>query len=184
MLRRFAAGRNHVLPLNTCLEPSCSTYRSYATTSGSIVKEAFDAPLTPYKSNTGRTGTGRFRYDALQRPKDFLTLSRKTTARAQAIVSRLLAYTPCPSTSCQESKERDLLVQVKQIDRLSDLLCSVIDLAEVVRNLDPDPQWIEYADKAYSELCLLMNQLNTHVELYQVSFTRPIGAKLLNLGRH
>lgn len=58
---------------------------------------------------------------------------------------------------------------VKNLDRLSDLLCGVIDLAELVRNVHPDPAWAGGANEAYEELCEYMNELNTHVGLYEVS---------------
>jgi mitochondrial intermediate peptidase len=57
---------------------------------------------------------------------------------------------------------------VKNLDRLSDLLCGVIDLAELVRNVHPDHAWAGGANAAYEELCEYMNELNTHVGLYEV----------------
>lgn len=57
---------------------------------------------------------------------------------------------------------------VKNLDRLSDMLCSVIDLAELVRNAHPDHAWVDAANEAYETLCEFMNVLNTHVGLYEV----------------
>ena len=48
------------------------------------------------------------------------------------------------------------------------MLCSVIDLAELVRNAHPDPEWVQSADEAYEQLCEYMNVLNTNVGLYEV----------------
>jgi intermediate peptidase len=62
----------------------------------------------------------------------------------------------------------ELLKVVKNLDRLSDMLCSVIDLAELVRNAHPDPEWVTSANEAYVRLCEYMNVLNTHVGLYEV----------------
>lgn len=59
---------------------------------------------------------------------------------------------------------------VKNLDRLSDLLCSVIDLAELVRNAHPAEQWRDAANEAYEGLCGFMNVLNTHTGLYEVSY--------------
>lgn len=61
-----------------------------------------------------------------------------------------------------------MLKVVKNFDRLSDLLCSVIDLAELVRNAHPDDAWREAANEAYEGLCGFMNVLNTHTGLYDV----------------
>ena len=57
---------------------------------------------------------------------------------------------------------------VKNLDRLSDLLCSVVDLAEFVRNAHPDPKWVTSANNLYESLSEFMNVLNTHVGLYNV----------------
>jgi hypothetical protein len=48
------------------------------------------------------------------------------------------------------------------------MLCSVIDLAELVRNAHPDTEWVESANEAYEQLCEYMNVLNTNVGLYEV----------------
>jgi intermediate peptidase len=48
------------------------------------------------------------------------------------------------------------------------MLCSVIDLAELVRNAHPDPEWVKSANEAYEKLCEYMNVLNTNVGLYEV----------------
>ena len=57
---------------------------------------------------------------------------------------------------------------VKNLDRLSDLLCSVVDLAEFVRNAHPDQKWVASANNLYESLSEFMNVLNTHVGLYNV----------------
>ena len=61
-----------------------------------------------------------------------------------------------------------MLKVVKNLDRLSDLLCSVVDLAEFVRNAHPDPKWVASANNLYESLSEFMNVLNTHVGLYNV----------------
>lgn len=57
---------------------------------------------------------------------------------------------------------------VKNLDRLSDLLCGVIDLCEVLRNVHPGEDWRDGVDEAYGVLYEFMNELNTHVGLYEV----------------
>ena len=168
---------------------SSSSLPASLESSNAAIKQAFDAPPPVFSLleafNATSPQAGRFGYDALRNPQDFVELSRRTQRRAEAIVNRILDYakttTPLnysPSSNNEDTitysyshdqQVKDLLVQVKQIDRLSDLLCSVIDLAELVRNLDPNAEWIKHAEIAYQELCYFMNQLNTHVELYHVS---------------
>lgn len=178
----------------TTTSPSSSSSSSILESSNAAIKQAFDAPPPVFSLleafNSTSPQAGRFGYDALRNPEDFVELSRRTQRRAEAIVTRILDYaksttplgaatssSPASTASndtityshSHEQQVRDLLVQVKQIDRLSDLLCSVIDLAELIRNLDPNPEWIKHAEIAYQELCYYMNQLNTHVDLYHVS---------------
>jgi intermediate peptidase len=50
---------------------------------------------------------------------------------------------------------------VRDLDRLSDLLCRVIDLADFVRGTHPDRKIQAAATKAYSIMFQYMNQLNT-----------------------
>ncbi|TPX60897.1 hypothetical protein PhCBS80983_g01423 [Powellomyces hirtus] len=56
---------------------------------------------------------------------------------------------------------------VKRLDRLSDILCSVVDSAELIRNVHPDKKFVDAANDAHMALSSIINQLNTHQELYQ-----------------
>lgn len=70
---------------------------------------------------------------------------------------------------------------VRNLDRLSDVLCGVIDMCELVRNAHPEPYWSEAANAAYEYLCGYMNVLNTHTGLYQVSIVLGL---LVGVQRH
>jgi len=63
---------------------------------------------------------------------------------------------------------------IKLFDRLSDVLCKVIDAAEVVRCLHPDTNWRQGAERVYEELFSWMNTLNTDPRLYEVKKKRGI----------
>ncbi|KAH9937291.1 peptidase family M3-domain-containing protein [Fomitopsis serialis] len=87
----------------------------------------------------------------------------------------------------RESRE-ELFKVVKNLDRLSDLLCGVIDLAELIRNAHPDKAWVRSADEVYEQLCEFMNVLNTHVGLYEVLHMQrdrfvSLSTEILLLGR-
>lgn len=69
---------------------------------------------------------------------------------------------------------------VKNLDRLSDLLCGVIDLAELIRNAHPDPSWVQSAEHVYEKMCEFMNVLNTHVEMYEVRSALGVCDNMLN----
>ena len=95
----------------------------------------------------------------LTTPSAFVALAHSTLRRAQLLTDRILR--------ARESRD-ELFKVVKNLDRLSDMLCGVIDLAELLRNAHPDQAWIQSADEVYEKLCEFMNVLNTNVGLYEV----------------
>lgn len=103
--------------------------------------------------------TGLFGQPSLVSPSSFQNLALATLIRAKLLTERIVR--------ARESRD-ELFKVVKNFDRLSDMLCSVIDLAELVRNAHPDPEWVESANEAYEQLCEYMNVLNTNVGLYEV----------------
>lgn len=105
------------------------------------------------------SSTGLFGHPILTSPSAFHALADSTLRRAQVLTHRVLR--------ARESRQ-ELFKVVKNLDRLSDLLCGVIDLAELVRNAHPDRAWVRSADDVYEQLCEFMNVLNTHVGLYEV----------------
>ncbi|OUM64820.1 hypothetical protein PIROE2DRAFT_42190 [Piromyces sp. E2] len=56
---------------------------------------------------------------------------------------------------------------VKRLDRLSDKLCSMIDTFELLRNVHPNPEYINAANEAYEILNNYFGQLNTNYHLYK-----------------
>jgi intermediate peptidase len=79
---------------------------------------------------------------------DFVTT---TLQRCNTVVERVGSANSIP-------EYRNL---VKELDRLSDLLCRVIDLADFVRGTHPDRRVQNAASKAYAIMFQYMNQLNT-----------------------
>lgn len=83
---------------------------------------------------------------------------------------------------CQESLEKaQLLVEyivtdtsdegyrnyIRNLDRLSDILCRVIDLAEFVRVAHPNAGFVDAAEECHQDMFQYMNILNTTTELYE-----------------
>ncbi|TFK94375.1 mitochondrial intermediate peptidase [Polyporus arcularius HHB13444] len=116
----------------------------------------FDQPQTPQKPTSP---TGIFGHSSLTTPTAFVALADSTLRRAELLTERILR--------ARESRD-ELFKVVKNLDRLSDMLCGVIDLAELVRNAHPDPAWVRSAEEVYEKLCEFMNVLNTNVGLYEV----------------
>jgi mitochondrial intermediate peptidase len=129
-----------------------------------ILGTAFDSS-TPSPSQPTKP-VGLFNQPALRHPSQLVPLAKRTAERASILVDRILRL-PNPSWSPEEA----LLKTVKQIDRLSDLLCRVIDLSECLRNVHPDRAWIEAAESTYEQLVEYMNHLNTNKRLYEVCST-------------
>lgn len=117
----------------------------------------FDQPRSTLPSPFATTGL--FGHPSLTHPRALISLADATVVRAQLLTDRILR--------ARESRT-ELLRVVKNLDRLSDMLCGVIDLAELVRNAHPDRSWVDAANRAYETLCEFMNVLNTHVGLYEV----------------
>lgn len=144
--------------------------------SDAALRQIFDTPLST--SPTSTSPTGLFLQPSLTTPAAFPAIADRTILRAQVLVERIC--TPVSAPESLEGAERAFLVMVKSLDRLSDLLCGVIDLAELVRNVHPEEDWNEGANEAYEELCGYMNVLNTHVGLYEVRLSRYLEVNSLN----
>ncbi|PWY78183.1 metallopeptidase Mip1 [Aspergillus heteromorphus CBS 117.55] len=95
--------------------------------------------------------TGLVQNQYLTSPDGFRVFATTTLQRCQAIVAKVLAAS---SLDDYRSMARDL-------DRLSDLLCRVIDLSDFIRVIHPDPRVQDAATQAYALMFEYMNVLNT-----------------------
>ncbi|KAK0465607.1 mitochondrial intermediate peptidase [Desarmillaria tabescens] len=129
-----------------------------ASTDDKALVTLFDNPRDGFKLSPF-SRTGLFGHPSLAQPRGLISLANATYIRAQVLTNRILR--------ARESRD-EMFKVVKNLDRLSDMLCGVIDLAELVRNAHPDRAWVDAANTAYETLCEFMNVLNTHVGLYQV----------------
>lgn len=120
--------------------------------------DLFDHPKSSLQLSP-LSATGLFGHPTLTQPYALISLAEATLVKAQLLTGRILR--------APESRE-ELKKVVKNLDRLSDMLCGVIDLAELVRHAHPDKAWVDAANHAYESLCEFMNVLNTHVGLYDV----------------
>lgn len=134
-----------------------STSTKPSSSSDKDLCEFFDQP--PSKQSFSSRHSGLFTHPGLTSPSSLQLLADGTLKRAQQLTNRIVAA----------SNSRDELFKVvKNLDKLSDMLCGVIDMAEFVRNSHPDYEWVRSANDAYEKLCEFMNVLNTHVGLYKV----------------
>ncbi|KAF9188863.1 Mitochondrial intermediate peptidase [Haplosporangium sp. Z 767] len=127
------------------------------------LRELFDSPPTSISQSrhaTSRVPEGLFLYPNLKTPQTFLDSVNAAIARGHLLVERI--------ANAPERGEGEMRKVIKLFDRLSDVLCKVIDAAEVVRCLHPDPAWRQAAETVYEELFSWMNTLNTDPRLYEV----------------
>ncbi|WRT67090.1 uncharacterized protein IL334_004056 [Kwoniella shivajii] len=128
-----------------------------STSDDAALKAHFDLP---YSTTTTSTSSGLFQFPPLTHPRSLRPLTERTIIQASAIVERI-CNAPLDPTG------KELRGVVKNLDRLSDVLCGVIDMCELVRNVHPEKQWVDESDRAYEVLCSFMNELNTSRGLYE-----------------
>jgi intermediate peptidase len=118
------------------------------------LRQIFDSPAFwkefSQSSKVGRN-IGLFQNRYLTEPRGFEYFANTTIRKAKKIVSKVLA-----ASSVDQYHQ-----VVKDLDRLSDLLCRVIDVSDFVRATHPDPRMQEAATRAYAMLFEYMNVLNT-----------------------
>lgn len=107
----------------------------------------------------GIESSGLFGYHDLKQASDFQAVVELRTRQADELVRRV----------CAAREPHEMRLTVRRLDRLSDLLCSVVDTAELVRNVHPDREMASAANLAHVTLSNYLNRLNTHTGLYQVS---------------
>jgi hypothetical protein len=146
-----------------------------------LLREIFDSPFTTVRSSTS-TPTGLFRHPNLRDSSYFQVLTERTLIHAYHLVDRILQVLPSFQPSFHQSPftplhpsspgyAKALRETPKLLDRLSDTLCLVMDMAELVRNVHPEQSWVEGADMVYEVLGRFMNGLNTNTGLYDVSWS-------------
>ncbi|KAJ1723710.1 Mitochondrial intermediate peptidase [Coemansia erecta] len=124
------------------------------------LRDIFDLPTkTTLGSRWYHQGqpTGLLMESRFVSPKSFRKAGKQAVAEAEQLVARIL--------QAQTDQERRQVL--KCLDQLSDALCRVMDVAELVRQVHPDSAWQTAADEVYAEMFDYMNGLNTHVGLYR-----------------
>ncbi|KAK1093728.1 Mitochondrial intermediate peptidase [Friedmanniomyces endolithicus] len=121
------------------------------------LRQIFDSPhvwkefssKTKYH-NSGKSA-GLFQNRYLTHPDGFQDFAAVTLTKCKRIVAAVLSY-----------QTNDELKRVaRALDRLSDLLCRVIDLSDFVRSVHPDRKVQAAASQAYASMFEYMNVLNT-----------------------
>ncbi|KAI0482358.1 mitochondrial intermediate peptidase [Xylariaceae sp. FL0804] len=122
-----------------------------------VLRRVFDSPPTfqHFAKPLFGSRAGLFRNKYLTSPQGFATFAQVTIAKASRVVDKILAA----------STSDGYRALVRDLDRLSDLLCRVLDVSDFVRTTHPDMRIQEAASVAWSEVYMYMNQLNTSTGL-------------------
>ncbi|KAK0656670.1 hypothetical protein B0T16DRAFT_399888 [Cercophora newfieldiana] len=122
------------------------------TASDADLRDIFDNPQA-WKGFTDHSSpnSGLFRNRYLSRPEGFIEFAHISLARAQSVVDKVL----------RASTLEEYRAVVRDLDRLSDILCRVLDMTDFVRVTHPDRYTQEMASAAYEKMYEYMNQLNT-----------------------
>ncbi|OLN88598.1 Mitochondrial intermediate peptidase [Colletotrichum chlorophyti] len=121
-------------------------------TDDAILRELFDSPDRAAKAfKAAGPSVGLFKNRYLTSPLGFQAFAHRSLDKARKIVHRVL----------HASTVSEYQAIVKDLDRLSDLLCRVLDLSDFVRMTHPDPRFQGAAADAWSLVYQYMNQLNT-----------------------
>ena len=118
------------------------------------LRQIFDSPgFWKEFSQSSKSGkkVGLFQNRYLTEPKGFEDFANSTLKKAKKVVQRVLAA----------STPEEYRYVVRDLDRLSDLLCRVIDLSDFVRATHPDPRIQAAATHSFSIMLNYMNVLNT-----------------------
>lgn len=99
----------------------------------------------------GTKGAGLLQNKHLKSPGGFRDFSQDALAKCQKIVAKVLA-------AKSKAQYRGI---VRDLDRLSDQLCRVIDLVDFIRNVHPDVKIQHAATLAHAKMFEYMNVLNT-----------------------
>lgn len=123
------------------------------------MRQVFDAPAKTWTgtlTSTFQRHVGLLNNQYLTNPEGFPEFATDSLHRAEFLAEYVSTHHAAMSS----------LAVIKAFDRLSDTLCSVLDLAEFVRNSHPDRRYVDAAEKAYDILHGFMNTLNTHTGLF------------------
>ncbi|GAB1310910.1 Mitochondrial intermediate peptidase [Madurella fahalii] len=123
-----------------------------------FLRAVFDSPRTWNEFSQVAFGgnVGLFRNAYLQKPEGFLKFAEVSLKRARAIVDRVLGA----------SSVAEYRAIVRHLDRLSDILCRVLDMSDFVRVTHPDPKTQRMASEAWDRVYQYMNELNTMTGLH------------------
>ncbi|KAJ9608751.1 Mitochondrial intermediate peptidase [Cladophialophora chaetospira] len=114
-----------------------------------LLRDVFNRKALSQATDTRRSGL--IGNSLLTTPKGFKKFAETSVLQCKRLVERTLA-----ASTAEEYKAIP-----KDLDRLSDLLCRVIDLSDFIRSIHPSADVAAAASASYSLMFQYMNELNT-----------------------
>ncbi|KAF5118930.1 hypothetical protein DV454_000294 [Geotrichum candidum] len=130
-----------------------------------------DFSINNKHSTSADNQTGIFDNPYLTSPEGIRKFTQVSLTQAQSLTVKIIG------NGASISSLRD---NIRNLDRLSDILCQVIDLVGFVRMSHPDPRFVQAAQESHEIMFDFMNFLNTSVELYQMLETVMGTPEILN----
>jgi len=126
-----------------------------------LIRELFDEPRRMPRSFAnmaiGTRKSGLVRNRLLESPSGYGVFARRNLEKAEKLFAKVM----------NASSVQDWIWVVRHLDRMSDLLCRVLDLCDFVRLVHPDARHQKAAVAAWDEVYRYMNRLNTQPDLYE-----------------
>lgn len=123
-----------------------------------LLRNVFNSkPFWEEFAQTSKTSSGLIGNKYLTSPQGFQRFAEVSLQRCKRLVEKTLTA----------STFDDYKAVPKDLDRLSDLLCRVIDLSDFVRSIHPDSKIQAAATGSYALMFQYMNELNTTTGLNQ-----------------
>ena len=116
----------------------------------------------PSPRGRGSGDVGVFGVVGLHKPSDWGRLTRRAIKRCDQLRARLRDV-PGTATSAEAAS-----TQLLMLDGISNAVCSVIDAAELCRNVHVEGEWRDAAEESFAELSAYIAELNTDTALYRV----------------
>ena len=122
-------------------------------------------------NSSRQKSVGLFSNPYLTSPKGLKRFAEESLDRARALTNHMI----------EDQSEKSMKSYIKELDRLSDMLCRVIDLCEFVRAAHPNSSFVKAAEQCHAQLFEHMNVLNTSkplfVKLQKVLYDGKLGIR-------
>ncbi|XP_012281135.1 mitochondrial intermediate peptidase [Orussus abietinus] len=129
--------------------------RNASVSTWSPLATAFNTKSKKFKLDLSRKECGLFGIPELNNAQGFSILKDRAISDTNQLIEEAIS----------DGRKRKM---VEIFDEMSDVLCKVADLAEFVRMTHPDKRFSSAAEDACATVSCMVEQLNTHGELYTV----------------